>query len=167
MATWFEATACSQARTVAMETIKCRTKGLPISLSLTPLLPRSKGTFSRPFKAKCIRDMVRIGSIIIFHLSKLWKAKFLILRDVICLVKGNLLLITHFLARSFYSSALVVASERVILSTNKERTVGRPYSSSLTNQGSGQDPCDISLIYTSLIYRCSRAPRASPHYITS
>ena len=32
-------------------------------------------------------DVVRIGSIIIFHLSKLWKAKFFILCDVIFLVR--------------------------------------------------------------------------------
>ena len=33
------------------------------------------------------RGIVRIGSIIIFHLSKLWKAKFFILCDVIFLVR--------------------------------------------------------------------------------
>ena len=32
-------------------------------------------------------EVVRIGSVIIFHLSKLWKAKFSILRDVIFLVR--------------------------------------------------------------------------------
>ena len=36
---------------------------------------------------KCISEVVRIGSIIIFHLSKLWKAKFFILCDVIFLVR--------------------------------------------------------------------------------
>ena len=40
------------------------------------------------------RGTVRIGSIIICHLSKLWKAKFSILCGVICLVRGNLTLIT-------------------------------------------------------------------------
>ena len=57
----------------------------------------SKSTFSQSFKEKCISEVVRIGSIIIFHLSKLWKAKFVILCDVIFLVrgcKGNLKLIT-------------------------------------------------------------------------
>ena len=53
---------------------------------------------------------MRIGSIIIFHLSKLWKAKFFILCDVIfwwgC--SGNLKLIT-------------VGSERVRLSTRPKR----------------------------------------------
>ena len=38
------------------------------------------------FKEKCISEAVRIGSIIIFHLSKLWKPKFFILRDVMYLV---------------------------------------------------------------------------------
>ena len=50
-------------------------------------LPSSKSTFSQPFKDKCINDLGRIGSIIIFHLSKLWKAKFSILCDVIFLVR--------------------------------------------------------------------------------
>ena len=36
---------------------------------------------------KCISEVGRIGSIIIFHLSKLWKAKFFILCDVIFLVR--------------------------------------------------------------------------------
>ena len=38
-------------------------------------------------KRKCISDVLRIGSIIIFHLSKLWKAKFSILYDVIFLAR--------------------------------------------------------------------------------
>ena len=38
-------------------------------------------------KKKCIGEVVRIGSIIIFHLSKLWKAKFFILCDAIFLVR--------------------------------------------------------------------------------
>ena len=37
---------------------------------------------SRPLN-KCISEVVRIGNIIIFHLSKLWKAKFFILCDVV------------------------------------------------------------------------------------
>ena len=36
---------------------------------------------------KSISDIVRISSIIIFHLSKLWKAKFSIVCDVVYLVK--------------------------------------------------------------------------------
>ena len=36
---------------------------------------------------KCISEVERIGSIIIFHLSKLWKAKFFILCGVIFLVR--------------------------------------------------------------------------------
>ena len=50
-------------------------------------LPSSKSTFSQPFKEKFISDVVRIGHIIIFHLSKLWKAKFFILCNVIFLVR--------------------------------------------------------------------------------
>ena len=46
-----------------------------------------KSTFSQPFKEKCISDVVRIDSIIIFHLSKLWKVKFFILCDVTFLVR--------------------------------------------------------------------------------
>ena len=38
-------------------------------------------TFPKPFKKKCISEIERLGSIIIFHLSKLWKAKFFILCD--------------------------------------------------------------------------------------
>ena len=36
---------------------------------------------------KCIRDVVGIGCIIILHLSKLWKAKFFILCDVISIMR--------------------------------------------------------------------------------
>ena len=39
--------------------------------ALTLSLPSSKSTFSQPFKEKCISDVVRMGSIIIFRLSKL------------------------------------------------------------------------------------------------
>ena len=42
-------------------------------------------------------EVVRVGSIIILHLSKLWKAEFFTLSDVIFLVRlqgGNLKLIT-------------------------------------------------------------------------
>ena len=42
-------------------------------------------TFSQKFKEKSMSDVVRIGSIIIFHLSKLWKGKFFILCDVLFL----------------------------------------------------------------------------------
>ena len=43
-------------------------------------------------KEKCMGEVVRIGSVIIFHLSKLWKAKFSLLCDVIFLerLQGNL-----------------------------------------------------------------------------
>ena len=36
---------------------------------------------------KCISEGVRIGSIIIFYLVKLWKTKFFVLYDVIFLVR--------------------------------------------------------------------------------
>ena len=38
-------------------------------------------------KEKCMGEVVRIGSVIIFHPSNLWKAKFFILCDVIFLVR--------------------------------------------------------------------------------
>ena len=50
-------------------------------LSTLPL-PSSKSTFSQPFKDNCISELVRIGSIIIFCLSKLWEARFFILCDL-------------------------------------------------------------------------------------
>ena len=50
-------------------------------------LPSSKSTFSQPFGEKCIREVVGIGSIIIFHLSKLWKASYPIILCVIFLVR--------------------------------------------------------------------------------
>ena len=55
--------------------------------SLPLSLLSSKGTFSQPFKEKCISDVTRICTIIIFHLSKLWTFKFSILRDVLFLVR--------------------------------------------------------------------------------
>ena len=60
------------------------------SPTLSP--PSSKRTFSKPFKEKCMSEVVRIDSIIIFHLSELRKARFFILCDVIFLVRlgGNL-----------------------------------------------------------------------------
>ena len=36
-----------------------------------PFTARFKSTFSQPLKEKCISAVVRIGSILIFHLSKL------------------------------------------------------------------------------------------------
>ena len=45
--------------------------GTLVATFLTVSLPRSKSTFSQPFKEKCINEVVRIGSIIIFHPSKL------------------------------------------------------------------------------------------------
>ena len=47
-------------------------------------------------KSDCMSDVARICSIITFHLSKLWKVKFSILRDVIFLwgCRGILTLIT-------------------------------------------------------------------------
>ena len=60
---------------------------LIVSRAISLSFPSSKTTFSQHFKEKCISDVVRIGSTIIFHLSKLWKAKFFILCDVIFLVR--------------------------------------------------------------------------------
>ena len=50
-------------------------------------LSSSKSRFSQPFKKRCISEVGRIGSIIIFQLSKLCKAEFFILCDVIFLVR--------------------------------------------------------------------------------
>ena len=41
--------------------------------------------YCQPFPEKCISEVVRIGSTIIFHLSKLWITKLFILCDVIFL----------------------------------------------------------------------------------
>ena len=41
----------------------------------------------KPSKEKCISDAVRIGSIIIWQLNKLWKAKFFTLCDIMFLVR--------------------------------------------------------------------------------
>ena len=54
---------------------------------LTLSLLSSKSTFSQPFKRKCISEVARTGSTIIFHLGKLWKAKFSIPCDAIFLVR--------------------------------------------------------------------------------
>ena len=59
---------------------------------INPFTPKfSINTFSRLFKEICISEAGRIGSITIFHRSKLWKAKFSILCDVILVVglQGN------------------------------------------------------------------------------
>ena len=64
---------------------------------LTLSLPSSTRVLSQPFKKKCITDIMSICSIIIFPPSKLCKAKFFILCDVIFLVRlqgKNLNLIT-------------------------------------------------------------------------
>ena len=50
--------------------------------AFNPFIPKIK-----PFKEKYISEVVRIGSIIIFHLSELWKAKFFLLCGVIFLVR--------------------------------------------------------------------------------
>ena len=52
---------------------------------ITLLLPSSKSTFSQLFREKHISEAV--GIITIFHLSKLWKAKFFILCNVIFMVR--------------------------------------------------------------------------------
>ena len=58
-----------------------------ICTKLTLSLLSSKGTFSQPFKEKCVSEVARICSIIIFHLSKLLKVKFSLLCAVIFLVR--------------------------------------------------------------------------------
>ena len=64
-----------------------RVKVPSADLVSTLSLPSSKSMFSQPFKDKFISEVVRIGSITIFLLSKLGKARFSILCDVIFLVK--------------------------------------------------------------------------------
>ena len=55
---------------------------------LTLSLPRVQKVHSpNLLKKKCIRELERIDSIIIVHVSRLWKAKFSILCDVIFLVR--------------------------------------------------------------------------------
>ena len=56
---------------------------------LYPLTPKFKlkCTFSQLLKENCLSKVVRIGNIIIFHVSKSWKAKFIILCDVIFLMR--------------------------------------------------------------------------------
>ena len=56
------------------------------NILVNPLTPSSKGSFSQPYKERGISVAVRISSISIFHLSKLWKSNFFILCDVIFLV---------------------------------------------------------------------------------
>ena len=57
----------------------------PNTIQRTETSPFSR--FSQPFKEKYMSELVRIGGIIIFHLSKLRKAKFFVLRDVLFLVR--------------------------------------------------------------------------------
>ena len=54
-----------------------------------PFTPKFKKYIRDPkqFQEKRVSEMVRIGSIIIFRMSKLWKAMFFILCDVIFLVR--------------------------------------------------------------------------------
>ena len=44
---------------------------------LTLSLPSSKSTFSQPLQEECVSEMLRIGSIIILHLSKAMKSQIL------------------------------------------------------------------------------------------
>ena len=48
---------------------------------------RFSATILATISGECISDAARIGSIIFFHLSKLWKANFFILCDVTFLVR--------------------------------------------------------------------------------
>ena len=53
---------------------------------VTPFPPSSKSTFSQTFSEECMREVMRLGNIMIFRLSKLRIAKFLVC-DVIFLVR--------------------------------------------------------------------------------
>ena len=100
---------------------------------LTLPLPSSKSTFSQRFKKKCISEVVRIGSMIIFHLSKLWKAKFFSLCDVIFLVRlqGKLKLIWPTLEweglpeseQRFQKSKCSSMAERKFLFCHRKRSI--------------------------------------------
>ena len=81
---WFRAPTEHPASTVIQIGTSCRTRKLEtgpynsqVQKAHSPNLP----------KEKCIDEVARIGSKIIFHMSKLWKAKFFILCDVILLVR--------------------------------------------------------------------------------
>ena len=75
------------------ERVKVNNKATLLSWFVHGIIPKpfhsqvQKSTFSQPFKEKCVSEVVRIGSVINFHPSKLWKARFSILCDVICLVR--------------------------------------------------------------------------------
>ena len=74
---------------------------VPYKPRVSPSTPKfKKYILSIVYKEKGKGEVVRIGSIIIFHSSKLWKAKFFILCDVIFLVR----LQGKFLHWSLYSS---------------------------------------------------------------
>ena len=81
---------------------------------LDPFTLKLKNTFSQTYQEKMyvLRDVVRIGSIIIFHLGNLWKAKFFIRCDVMFGWgrRGNLKLIT---LRNERVKVVKVAAERV------------------------------------------------------
>ena len=80
-------TDCTTLRTQSLTELSIRT---PCTYSgSNPFTPKLK-KYTPPFKLlkwKCLSDVVRIGSVIISHLGELWKAKFLILCDVIFLVR--------------------------------------------------------------------------------
>ena len=52
-----------------------------------PFTPKFKKYILQTFKEKCMSEVVRIGSVILFHLGKLWKTKFSTLCDVTFLVR--------------------------------------------------------------------------------
>ena len=54
---------------------------------LTLSLPGSRSTFSRPLKDRCISEVVRIESLIVFHLSKAMNSK--ILHTMSCNISGE------------------------------------------------------------------------------
>ena len=53
-----------------LKELNIKASRLPLTQTVSPL-PSSNSTFSQPFIEKCIIEVVRIDSIIIFHLSKL------------------------------------------------------------------------------------------------
>ena len=61
---------------------RTRLSPAPTPVSSRPPESGRKVTFSQLFKEKCISEVVRIGSLIIFHSSKLWNATFFILCSI-------------------------------------------------------------------------------------
>ena len=104
---------CEDVRTAKFFWYKRHNMGIYRIYSINPFTPKLKKYISPILpKSESIYDVLRIGSVIIFHLSKLWKATFFELCDAIFLVRlqGNYLKLT------------TVRSEGLKLPSNRRRT---------------------------------------------